>query len=98
MKIKNNHLIAEIDFKNKSIGGNRLHTFVGIRKNGVLDITKFIVKNGNKEYFGLIKTKTMFGKSVYIQQHGYRLETLKFICHKSQEIMAKAGVKSSDLV
>ena len=96
-KIKNNKLIAEFSFKNKSVGGNDIQTFVGVRKNGTVDITRFILIEGNKDYYGLVKVKTMFGKSVYMQRHGYRLETLKLICHHAQKIMAEAGVKLSDL-
>ncbi len=98
MKIKNNQVIGEFHFKNKSITGNQLHTYVTVRKNGTVDIYKFIVINGNKNYFGLRKVKTMFGKSVYVQTNAYRLETMKLIAHYTQDIMAKAGVKLSDLV
>lgn len=98
MKIKNNKIIGEFHFKNKSVLGNQLHTFIHVRKNGLIDITKFILIDGNEEHFGLKKIRTMFGKSVYLDSSGWRLETLKTITHYSQEAMIKAGVKLSDLV
>lgn len=98
MKIRNNKIIGEFHFKNKSVLGNQLQTFVHVRKNGLLDITKFILIDGDKEHFGLKKVRSMFGKSVYIDSLGFRLETLNTITYHAKKIMADAGVKLSDLV
>lgn len=98
MKIRNNKIIGEFHFKNKSVTGNQLHTFVHTRKNGTIDITKFILIDGDKDIEGLKKIKTMFGKTVYREDGAFRLETLKLIVYNCQETMIKAGCKLSDLV
>jgi hypothetical protein len=98
MKIKNNKIIGEFNFKNKSVTGNQLHTFVYTRKNGTVSITKFILIDGADDIEGLEKIRTMFGKTVYKEHGAYRLETLKMITYHCQQAMAKAGCKLSDLV
>tara|TARA_R110000822_G_scaffold309096_2_gene438007 strand:+ start:15576 stop:15872 length:297 start_codon:yes stop_codon:yes gene_type:complete len=98
MKIRNNKIIGEFHFKNKSVTGNQLHTFVHTRKNGTINIYKFILIDGVDDIEGFKKIRTMFGKTVYRQDGAFRLETLKLIVYNCQEAMAKAGVKLSDLV
>jgi len=97
MKIRNNKIIGEFHFKNKSITGNQLHTFVHTRKNGTIDITKFILIDGAEDIEGFKKVRTMFGKTVYKEHGAYRLETLKLIVYHCQKAMIKAGCKLSDL-
>jgi hypothetical protein len=98
MKIRNNKIIGEFHFKNKSVTGNQLHTFVHTRKNGTIDIIKFILIDGADDIKGLEKIRTMFGKTVYKEYSAYRLETLKLIVYNCQQAMAKAGCKLSDLI
>lgn len=97
--MKEAKLINEFSFYNKDVTGNLTQIIVQTCDNGIVIINRFtVIPNSETGYKTFKQHRSMFGKRVVCQISSFRLETLKTIAHYSQEAMAKAGVKLSDLV
>ncbi len=102
MKSKNVKCIGAFGTRKKTVGGLDLQQNVYVFKNGCVQIENFIAYPNNsftkEEVAGMSLMRTMFGKTVFRHVYVARFETLKTITYHSQEILAKNGVKLSDLV
>jgi len=98
MKSKNTKCIGAFGIIKKTVGGLNMNQRVFVFKNGVVEIRDYIVFHNKEVPTFMTPTKTMFGKTVYYREYALRFSTLKSITYEAQQVMAKAGVKLSDLV